>query len=388
MFVTDSLWLLVLFVTHSSAFSVPPTMQGQSPDVLVCGAGVIGASVAYHLSLRGIKVQLIDAAGIAQAASGKAGGFLAVDWNDGSPVGPLSRKSFELHQELANTLGLDSYRRLTCSAIAVDGSGKPASKKLANVEWVDLGTQGQRVMGTTDTIAQVHPRQLTEALVAAAEKKGCSLRVGTVESVDVEEANGKKKVVGVTVDGEKLTASKLVLAMGPWTAQAAQGLGLPPMYGQKYHSVLMQNDRTLSQAVFFQGLGDPEVYPRPEGEVYVTGFPDSPISVTERPGQEEVRGDVATRLVDTIRKVSSELGEATVSKTQSCYLPLAPDGNPLIGKVPGVDGAYVATGHGCWGILNGPATGLVMSELIVDGAATSVDIAAFDPARLAGVVFR
>ncbi len=44
------------------------------------------------------------------------------------------------------------------------------------------------------------------------------------------------------------------------------------MYGQKYHSVLYKNARTLTQAVFFQGLGDPEVYPRPEGEVYVTGW--------------------------------------------------------------------------------------------------------------------
>jgi hypothetical protein len=44
------------------------------------------------------------------------------------------------------------------------------------------------------------------------------------------------------------------------------------MYGQKYHSILYKNARTLTQAVFFQGLGDPEVYPRPGGEVYVTGY--------------------------------------------------------------------------------------------------------------------
>ena len=44
-------------------------------------------------------------------------------------------------------------------------------------------------------------------------------------------------------------------------------------------SVLMQNERELTQAVFFQGLGDPEVYPRPKGEVYVTGFPGLPLLV-------------------------------------------------------------------------------------------------------------
>lgn len=59
---------------------------------------------------------------------------------------------------------------------------------------------------------------------------------------------------------------------------------LPPIYGQKYHAVLMRPERVLSQAVFFQGLGDPEFYPRPDGDVYVCGFPDPPATVTEEPG--------------------------------------------------------------------------------------------------------
>ena len=60
------------------------------------------------------------------------------------------------------------------------------------------------------------------------------------------------------------------------------------------------------------------------------------------------------------------------------------DGLPLIGRVPGMAGAYVATGHGPWGMLNAPATGLALAELIVDGRARSVDLSPFDPARLAG----
>src|SRR5215472_7990777 len=49
-------------------------------------------------------------------------------------------------------------------------------------------------------------------------------------------------------------------------------------------------------------------------------------------------------------------------------------GLPLIGPVPGVADAYVATGHSVWGILNAPATGEAMAELIVDGAAHAVDL--------------
>ena len=49
--------------------------------------------------------------------------------------------------------------------------------------------------------------------------------------------------------------------------------------------------------------------------------------------------------------------------------------------MPEVAGAYVATGHSVWGILNAPATGEVMAEPILDGAAQTVDLKPFDPGR-------
>src|ERR1700757_4163952 len=81
--------------------------------VLVCGGGVIGASVAYFLSCRGVKATVIESTGLACAASGKSGGFLARDWCDGSLLAPLARRSFALHAELAEHIAEDwGYRRL------------------------------------------------------------------------------------------------------------------------------------------------------------------------------------------------------------------------------------------------------------------------------------
>jgi glycine/D-amino acid oxidase-like deaminating enzyme len=80
--------------------------------------------------------------------------------------------------------------------------------------------------------------------------------------------------------------------------------------------------------------------------------------------------------------VSTALASAQIVRRQACYRPVTDDGLPLIGRVPGVDSAYVATGHGPWGILNAPATGLALAELITAGAATLVDLRPFDPARL------
>jgi glycine/D-amino acid oxidase-like deaminating enzyme len=67
---------------------------------------------------------------------------------------------------------------------------------------------------------------------------------------------------------------------------------------------------------------------------------------------------------------------------QACFRPVTEDGLPLIGKVPQIEGAYVATGHNVWGILNAPATGEALTELIADGAARSTDLRPFDPSRL------
>ena len=76
------------------------------------------------------------------------------------------------------------------------------------------------------------------------------------------------------------------------------------------------------------------------------------------------------------------LASAKILARQACYRPVTRDGMPLIGRIPGAEGAYVATGHSVWGILNAPATGEAMADLIIDGAPHSVDLAPFDPGRI------
>ena len=82
--------------------------------VVVCGGGVIGASTAYFLSRRGADVIVVERTGVAYAASGKAGAFLALDWYRGSPLDALARRSFTLHAQLAEEIDGDwGYHRVT-----------------------------------------------------------------------------------------------------------------------------------------------------------------------------------------------------------------------------------------------------------------------------------
>ncbi len=76
------------------------------------------------------------------------------------------------------------------------------------------------------------------------------------------------------------------------------------------------------------------------------------------------------------------LANTPILTTQACYRPVTQDGLPLLGRVPGVANAFVATGHSVWGILNAPASGEAMAELIVEGRPSHVDLRRFNPARL------
>src|SRR5213593_1985111 len=107
--------------------------------VVVCGAGVMGASVAYFLSRRGVAVTVVEGTGVACAASGKSGGFLALDWCDGTPLGPLARASFKLHAELARELATDyGYRRVDTFMLAARESGAASGRhRVAAPAWLD-----------------------------------------------------------------------------------------------------------------------------------------------------------------------------------------------------------------------------------------------------------
>ena len=353
--------------------------------VVVCGAGVIGASVAYFLTRHDVAVTVVERSAVACAASGKSGGFLALDWCDGSPLGPLARASFALHAELAKKLGADyGYRRMETFMLAARERGDVAGgHRVPAPPWLDGAGVVTAALGSTQTTAQVDPARFTTALIDAAQAGGCVLHLGVVE--DVIQQGGAAR--GVRVDGEPLDADAVVLAMGPWTGRFARRLRLPRIRGLKGYSVTLAAADVPPHALFVDYRTadgrqlEPEIFPRPDGSVYVCGMAD-PQPLPDSPEAVEVSDAACATLARAAGRVSTTLAAARIDRRQACYRPVTDDGLPLIGRIPGVAGAYVATGHGPWGMLNAPATGLALAELITEGAASLVDLRPFDPARL------
>ena len=347
--------------------------------VLVCGGGVIGVAIAYYLSLRGAEPVVIERSGIANAASGKSGGFLAFDWCDGGRLSALARRSFALHAELADVVPDGGYRRLT----TYGGFGGRGGRRDAGA-WISDRIAIDRRLGSPETTAQIDPAGFTTGLMRAAEGQGARVMTGTVTGL----LRDGDRVVGVMVDGEAIKGDAVVIAMGPWSILAAAWLPLPAVYGLKGHSVVYDTGDAVPPMALFLEVGEagggavsPEVFPRPNGTTYVCAvssdspLPVDPADVVPDPG-------AIDRLMAISAGISPVLDPARVIAAQACFRPVTADGLPLIGAIPGAAGAYVATGHSVWGMLNAPATGEAMAGLILDGSAGHVDLAPFDPGRL------
>jgi glycine/D-amino acid oxidase-like deaminating enzyme len=352
--------------------------------VIILGGGVIGTSIAWRLASKGARVTVLERSTIACAASGKAGGFLARDWCDGTPLMHLARRGFDLHAELSEELGGDwGYRRLT----TYGGMLVPALSRAAHGPsrgWISSDVTITGRLGSTGTTAQVQPAAFTNGMMRAARAPGADLRFGTVTGLRRRGGD----VVGVDLDGQAIEADAIVVAMGPWSALAAGWLSLPPVFGLKGHSIVFDTgDLIPPEALFLEykeargTMLTPEIFPRPDGTTYVCAIsseaplPLDPTSVVPDDG-------AINRLKALCDRISPVLAASRVVASGACFRPLARDGLPLIGAIAGARGAYVATGHGVWGILNAPSTAEAITELILDGAARTIDLAPFDPARL------
>lgn len=251
-----------------------------------------------------------------------------------------------------------------------------------------------RVIGTPDDTAQVTPNLFTEAICSLAQEKGVKLTIATVDGIEMDETGNPCGVLATNDVGERVTipATDVVFAAGPWTAglakstlrnRASAALDIEPRYisslfierGPKLKafqspcstSVIFRPDIETSPHALFtevtisKDTGSPEVYPRPDGTIYMCGDHSDP--GRQRPltkkATDATPSDVAIRNHQRrLEFLSEKLKNAKVEITQACFRPESKRGRPIIGKLG--PGLWIASGHSVWGICNGPGTGKVM----------------------------
>lgn len=308
--------------------------------------------------------------------------------------------------------------------VSLQKQGKKSRKglKAANIpndlDWfVDGNIQSYDSMGTPENTAQVHPHQFTTTMAELARESGANIILGTVTSINYTESNKEKSFHNAvksvsymdksTNSPHILTATDIILTTGPWTKSL---LPNAPISALRAHSVTIRPTRPCSAYAVFTSITlprdfrssssnspstnhsprsksqhvTPEIYSRPNNELYICGEGDTLIPLPPSTADVAVDTSRCADLVDCCASISDELRDGEVLTRQACYLPQVEDGaagdGPLIGKTF-TEGLFLAAGHTCWGIQNGPATGKLISEFLFEGKARSVGVEALDPRK-------
>ncbi|QPG73737.1 hypothetical protein FOA43_001050 [Brettanomyces nanus] len=266
--------------------------------------------------------------------------------------------------------------------------------------WINSGVIKEwSMLGDETTTAQVHPYQFTTFLLQKCLETGSvELIIGKAEDIIMDEDSGECEGViyrpssaraeydDSSNEKVELLGDKVIMSIGPWTSKILPDC---PISGLRAHSILIkpqQMSEITPHAVFTElSLGEhkfvsPEIYSRKD-EVYVCGEGDSSVLIPDTTDDVEVVTEKCDQLFNYVSQISSNLAHGHVMKRQACYLPvldIPSSSGPLIGET-NVANLILASGHSCWGINNAPATGLLVSEILLDGEAKSCDISALNP---------
>ena len=243
-------------------------------------------------------------------------------------------------------------------------------------------------MGDPSTTAQVHPYHFTTSMAQLAEEQGVKIIYGSATSINQE--NGA--VTGVTYtdketnESSTLAADTVLLTAGPWTKTIWKPA---PISALRAHSVTIRPSRPVSAYALFTSISladrstaTPEIYARPNNEIYACGEGDQLIELPTATDLVQVDDTRCQDIIDHVSSISEELRDGDVTARQACYLPNVSvrRGGPLIGETS-VKGLLMGAGHTCWGIQNAPATGKCLSELVFEGEVKSAQIGSLDPRK-------
>ena len=391
----------------------------------LAGGGVIGCCVAYFLTrhphyIRELhSVTLLEASQLAGGSSGKAGGVVAT-WADPQCIAPLS---YKLHTQLAKTHNGErnwGFRNVHCADVDAMGdavghvsadhnrsqfhphvvSEPTDSSHPHELDWIiPEKIKSYTELGDPTNTAQVHPYLFTTQIARLAEEQGAKVILGSVTSIkyskDGRAAESVTYKAKDTLRVQELPATDIVIAAGPWTRFLFPAA---PIQESRNHSIVVRPSRPTSAYVLFPELRPkipqrrvpPEIYSRPDATIYSCGPSDTDVPLPETSDSVDIDQEACNVIYKDISSISREIREGEVLIKQACYRPIVVgrkrEIGPLIGQT-GIKALWLAAGHDSWGVQNGPATGKVMSEMILDGQARSADVSTLDP-RLMLKTFR
>ena len=390
--------------------------MAETADAVVVGGGVIGGCVAYALAREGLRVCLFERESLGSGASGHGHGAIGLLGKDFKP-GPYfelglagARMYPAFVEQVVEDGGIDVlYHELPGLGFALVEEEERIyrdcftwQQQYLDLAWIDVNECRQLEPRLT-------PHAIGGVLYKHGQVDGYRLSLATAQAVEwrggrvlLREATGLQRegnrIVGVTYPGGAVSCESVVLATGAWVHRARAWLDFPvpvrPLHGEVLHVRLPGEP----MRVFVMTARHGPLLQRRDGILMVGsigGVSMTGADVDTRhvfdprdniPPDFDLEPKAANRdhMLERAVRVMPAIEEAQLVAHLAGVRPLCADRMPLIGAVPGLEGVYLATGHGTKGIHLAPITGRIVADLIVRGRSdVPVPVAAFSPGRFA-----
>lgn len=376
------------------------------PDVVVVGAGIVGAACAYYAARAGLDVVVVDRGAVAGGTTGAGEGNVLVSDKEPGPELDLALLSNRLWRDLASSGPGDGFEFESKGGLVVAETGEVlgaltslAAKQRLEHTVVASGELGDYEPHLTKDLAggvfypqdaQVQPMLAAARLIRrGAERFGQSalmLRTGVTVTGFVRDGD---RVTGVTTDQGDILAGAVVNAAGTWGGEIAAlaGVRVPVLPRRGFILVTEPLERPLIRHKVYTAAYVTDVASDSEGletSAVVEGTPAGPVLIgasRERVGFDRtVSIPVLERLAAQAVALFPALAERRVIRAYCGFRPYCPDHLPVIGEDPRAPGLYHACGHEGAGIGLAPATGHLIAQALIDDR-LDLDLAPFRPDR-------
>jgi sarcosine oxidase subunit beta len=371
--------------------------MSQTADVVVVGGGVNGASIAYALAARGVRVVLVEKGALASGASGRSSALVRMHYTNEWDA-RLAWASFSVFKHWAELMGgpavfthtgfvnvvapryADNLRRnvemlqgLGVNTTALTGQELKELQPFAHVD--DVGAAAYEPES-----GYANPAETVEGFRRRATELGARILPWTTVTRVVRE---ESRVTGVETSAGRIDAGSVIVAAGAWSTRLCQEFGLAlPARAKAIDTVAVTRPPELRNPhmVFIDNIQGN--YFRPEaGGLTLVGVPCQAWDIepdTLGAGLPAQASDLGARLL--MHRIPS-MERATLARGYRAFDGYSADRHAILGRVDGLDGLLLATAFSGSGFKIAPAVGMCMAELVTEGRAKTVDIEPFSLRR-------
>jgi sarcosine oxidase subunit beta len=364
-------------------------------DFLIVGGGVMGVSMAWHLAQRKAgRVMLLEKSYLGAGSSGKSGAIVRQHYSN-RLTAAMARQSLRVYEKFDDVVGGPPVFTRTGLVVVV------AEKDRGNLETnltmqqelgIDVRLVSAQVLADIDANARlgddevaafeaeagyVEAVQVVSSYAESARRDGADIRLGVEVRGIVTQGS---KIVGVETNEGRYSAGCVILATGAWAAQLGKEVGVNlPVQACRTQVALVRRPSEVSKrgavyADFVQG-----VYFKPtHGHMIHAGSvmgEESKHPVDPDNYDESADGTWLPGMRQRLCRRYPALHRSYGRGGYGALYGITPDWHPILDKLPGVEGGYCAVGFSGHGFKMAPIVGQLMSEMILDGAPKTLDIA-------------